>query len=99
MKSIFRNDNTWLNGGKIRLCTRFWGSFPSSLFKLDTCKFFFYYLFPIAVPFDYCERPPIISHGFMKTSPENAYHVLSEARKGIGKNIVVRFPTFLKLLF
>jgi len=33
------------------------------------------------VPFDYCERPPIISHGFIKGggSPiESAYHVLSE---------------------
>ena len=32
------------------------------------------------VPFDYCERPPSISHGFMKTPSENAYHVLSEVQ-------------------
>jgi len=30
------------------------------------------------VPFDYCERPPSISHGFMSTSPENVYRILFE---------------------
>ncbi|XP_059095480.1 CUB and sushi domain-containing protein 3-like [Tigriopus californicus] len=33
---------------------------------------------PTCVPFDYCERPPIISHGFMTSNPDDAYHVLSE---------------------
>ena len=31
-----------------------------------------------AVPFDFCERPPTISHGFMATQPENAYRILTE---------------------
>ena len=37
-------------------------------------------LISFTVPFDYCERPPIISHGFMRGSSENAYHVLSEVQ-------------------
>ena len=31
-----------------------------------------------SVPFDFCERPPSISHGFMATQPENAYRIMTE---------------------
>ena len=31
------------------------------------------------MPFDYCERPPIVSHGYMRNLPDNhAFHVLSK---------------------
>ena len=30
---------------------------------------------PACVPFDFCERPPSISHGFMVTAPENIYRI------------------------
>ena len=30
------------------------------------------------VPFDFCERPPSISHGFMVTAPENVYRIWTE---------------------
>ena len=33
---------------------------------------------PACVPFDFCERPPSISHGFMVTSPENIYRIWTE---------------------
>ena len=32
----------------------------------------------VSVPFDYCERPPSISHGFMSTPPESVYRILFE---------------------
>ena len=31
-----------------------------------------------SVPFDFCERLPSISHGFMATQPENAYRIMTE---------------------
>ena len=33
---------------------------------------------PACVAFDFCERPPSISHGFMVTSPENNYRIWTE---------------------
>lgn len=33
---------------------------------------------PACVPFDFCERPPSISHGFMVTAPENIYRIWTE---------------------
>ena len=33
---------------------------------------------PACVPFDFCERPPSISHGFMATAPENVYRIWTE---------------------
>lgn len=30
---------------------------------------------PACVPFDFCERPPSISHGHMVTQPENVYNI------------------------
>jgi hypothetical protein len=38
----------------------------------------FHFHFHLQVPFDYCERPPSISHGFMSTPPENVYRILFE---------------------
>ena len=34
----------------------------------------------ITVPFEFCDPPPPVSHGFMATPPENAYTILSEVR-------------------
>ena len=34
----------------------------------------------VLVPFDFCERPPSISHGFMETPPENVYSILTEVK-------------------
>ncbi len=53
---------------------------------------------PSCVPFDYCERPPIISHGFMKTAPENAYHVMSEVRYECHAGYVMKGTDSLKCL-
>lgn len=33
---------------------------------------------PACLPFDFCERPPSISHGFMVTAPENVYRIWTE---------------------
>jgi hypothetical protein len=35
--------------------------------------FTLFFLKIFSVPFDYCERPPSISHGFMSTPPESVY--------------------------
>ena len=32
------------------------------------------------VPFEYCERPPMISHGYMKSPMDDVYPVLSQVR-------------------
>ena len=49
----------------------------------------------IAVPFDFCERPPIISHGFMKSPPENAYHVHSEVHYSCHSGFRMKGPDHL----
>jgi hypothetical protein len=33
---------------------------------------------PACISFDFCERPPSISHGFMVTAPENVYRIWTE---------------------
>ena len=37
-------------------------------------------IFDFSVPFEFCDPPPPVSHGFMATPPENAYTILSEVR-------------------
>ena len=59
--------------GKYQICVI---AFSISLFYF--VRGFIYILFYCLVPFDFCERPPSISHGFMVTAPENVYRIWTE---------------------